>query len=252
MKLISLASGAGLWDWAWRDAGADIALQCENAHPQVEILKRAFPEAQLDEDIFELTRRKIENEYHIRNLDETTFIGGLCCQPFSTAGPQLGRKKSTWMCDEIVRLALECQPRFVVVENVNGIVKHEDGLPYLIPQMASAGYSWSGLNIPASAFEAPHERARVFILFYRDGVLVNSASIGRYVRRVDSLTRHLNVVPGIYNGSPISEPPFFPLAYGRPSAAEIDCLRIAGNGVEYCTGFFIAASVIALHDIIYG
>lgn len=252
MKLISLASGAGLWDWAWRDAGAEIALQCETAHPQIDILKKAFPEAVHDDDIFKLTRRKIENEYHIENIDETTFIGGLCCQPFSTAGPQLGRKKSTWMCNEIVRLALECQPRFVVVENVNGIVKHPDGLPYLIPQMASAGYSWSGLNIPASAFEAPHERARVFVLFYRDAVLVDSASIRRYVRRVEYLTRHLNVVPGFYNNSPISEPPVFPLAYGRPSAAEIDCLRIAGNGVEYNTGYFIAASVIALHDIIYG
>ena len=63
MKIISLASGAGLWDWAWRDAGADIVLQCENASPQVDILKKAFPEAEHDYDIFTLNREKIENEY---------------------------------------------------------------------------------------------------------------------------------------------------------------------------------------------
>lgn len=51
MNIISLASGAGLWDWAWRDAGATIKLQCENNEIANLILHKAFPETQHDNHI---------------------------------------------------------------------------------------------------------------------------------------------------------------------------------------------------------
>lgn len=249
MKIISLASGAGLWDWAWRDAGANIVLQCENASPQVDILKKAFPEAEHDYDIFTLNREKIENEYKIKP-EECSFIGGLCCQPFSTAGPAKGREKDTWMCDELVRLAEECKPRFVISENVAGFIGHTDGLPYLIPQLERIGYYGHSLCIPASAFNSPHQRLRVFSFFARD-MVQNPTSSERNLGTLLSSVSLRPLKPRFYNGRLTSFPGISPVVDGSPTKAEIDCLRICGNGVEYETGYFIASVVKAIHDYMY-
>lgn len=251
MNIISLASGAGLWDWAWRDAGANIRLQCEKDEICNRILSKAFPEAQHDRDIFKLTKEKIKNDYQITNLKDCTFVGGLCCQPFSTAGSRKGREKETWMCDELLRLTRDCQPRFVVSENVAGFVKHEDGLPYLVSRMAKIGYFGHSLSIPASAFEAPHERQRVFSLFARDEFLEHSVSFGRFVGLLSSSFCAQKTTRGYYNGRNISKPGISSVAYGRPSKAEQNYLRILGNGVEYQTGFFVASIIKAINDYFY-
>ncbi|MBQ6757528.1 MAG: DNA cytosine methyltransferase [Selenomonadaceae bacterium] len=251
MNIISLASGAGLWDWAWRDAGANIKLQCENNEIATLILHKAFPEAQHDNDIFTLTKEKIQNVYGINNLEEYTFIGGLCCQPFSTAGSRKGKYKDTWMCDELLRLTRACKPRFVISENVAGFIKHEDGLPYLVPRMEKIGYRGHSLSIPASAFEAPHERQRVFSFFARDKILEHAVSFGRLAGLLSSSFCAQKTIRGYYNGRNISKPGISSVAYGRPTKAEQDYLRILGNGVEYQTGFFIASVIKAINDYFY-
>lgn len=251
MNIISLASGAGLWDWAWRDAGANIRLQCEKDELCDSILHKAFPEAQHDNDIFKLTKEKIENVYGIKNLKDCTFVGGLCCQPFSVAGSQKGSEKETWMCDELLRLTRDCKPRFVISENVAGFIGHEDGLPYLVPQMEKIGYWGHSLSVPASAFEAPHERQRVFSFFARDQFLEHSVSFGRLACLLPSSFLAQKTIRGYYNGRNISKPAISSVAYGRPTKAEQYYLRMLGNGVEYQTGFFIASVIKAINDYFY-
>ena len=251
MDIISLASGAGLWDWAWKEAGANIRLQCEKNEIANLILKEAFPKARHDNDIFELNKEKIEHEYKLKNLENYTFIGGLCCQPFSTAGPQRGRLKDTWMCDELVRLIRECRPRFVVSENVADFVKHEDGLPYLVAQMETIGYRGHSLSIPASAFEAPHERQRVFSVFARDKVLEHTVSVGRLTGLLPHAFKTEKTVQGYYNERNISEPRISSVAYGPPTTTEENYLRICGNGVEYQSELFIASVIKAINDYFY-
>ena len=251
MDIISLASGAGLWDWAWREAGANIRLQCEKDEIANLILKKAFQEARHDNDIFKLTKEKIENEYKLKNLENYTFIGGLCCQPFSTAGPQRGRLKDTWMCDELVRLTKECRHRFAVSENVAGFVKNEDGLPYLVARMEQQGYRGYSLSISASAFEAPHERQRVFSVFTRDKVLEHTVSFGRLAGLLSHAFKIEKTVRGYYNGRNISKLGISSVAYGHPTTAEENYLRICGNGVEYQSGLFIASIIKAINDYFY-
>lgn len=267
MDIITLASGAGLWDWAWREAGANIVLQCEIEEVQLAILKDAFPEAIHDKDIFTLTREKMENEYGIKNLSDCTFVGGLCCQPFSNDGPQLGREKSTWMCDEIIRLTRDCRPRFVVVENVSGFVKHPDGLEYIIEGLERIGYTGQSLSIPAKAFGAPHERQRIFAVFTRDDyprilsreALEDPTKIGQLVRKIKNSTCIRKPVPGFYNKRFVAQPGIqivvdgdtLGLSKSDKKAYFEKSLEIYGNGVEYESGFFIATTVKAIHDFYY-
>lgn len=52
--VISLCSGFGLLDYAARDAGLNIRVQCEREPVQHELLTLAFPEAKQHLDIFTL------------------------------------------------------------------------------------------------------------------------------------------------------------------------------------------------------
>ena len=226
-------------------------MQCEKDETADLILRKAFPEAQHDNDIFELTKEKIENDYGIKNLEDCTFIGGLCCQPFSVAGPAKGRNKDTWMCDELLRLTRDCRPRFVVSENVVGFIEHEDGLPYLIPQMEKIGYIGQSLCLPASAFAAPHERQRVFTLFTRDCLVSNSSSVRWNAGTISNNISLKTIIPGFYNRRCVSKSGISSLAYGRATRAEINYLRICGNGVEHETGSFIAKIIKAINDFFY-
>lgn len=267
MNIITLASGAGLWDIAWRNVGAKIILQCEIEEPQLSILKEVFPEAKHDTDIFKLTKEKMENEYGIKNIKDCSLVGGLCCQPFSKDGPQKGREKDTWMCDEIIRLTRECRPRFVVVENVTGFDEHPDGLQYIIPQMERECYTGQTLSLPARAFGAPHERQRVFCLFARqegyrllpNKALEDPAQIRLLARKITSSIRIRKTIPGVYNKRYIPKPGIQSLVDGNTlGISERDkkiyfekALEIYGNGVEYETGYFIASTVKAINDFFY-
>ena len=301
MDIISLCSGGGLWDWAWKDAGANIVLMCEKLFSdeekekelkkikrrmkkegktaeeldilaeeievqesiQVRILEKDFPDVPIHGNIFNLNRKEIES--HGIDPEKCTIIGGLCCQPFSLAGNQRGRYKDTWMCDELVRITGECKPRFVVAENVYGFIGHTDGLSYLSKQMESIGYYGHSLCIPACAFGAPHQRERVFALYYRDNLsdlvrqkaLADPESIRRYICTIADRTSLRAVISkpeykqGFYNRRSTVKPGIRSLAYGSSSRALRDYLRVFGNGVEYETGYFIATTIKALHDCLY-
>lgn len=253
MRIISLASGAGLWDNAWEDVGAEIILQCEKSSPQTDILKKTFPKAQLDYDIFSLTKEKMINEYGLKKLEECTIIGGLCCQPFSTMGKARGKEKDTWMCDELVRITSESRVRIVVTENVEGFIEHRDGLSYVVKEMERIGYRGHSLCISASTFGAPHQRKRIFSFFFRDYLekLVDPAGSGRLSGLLLSACRNRRCIPGIYNRRCTSKPGIRGLVDGAPTKFEEDYLRILGNGVEYETGYFIANIVKTFHDYFY-
>ena len=250
MDIISLASGAGLFDYQLRKAGMTIRLQCECSNPQIEILKRVFPEAQLDYNIFELTKEKLTNEYGINNFADCSIIGGLCCTPFSMVGPAKGSESETWMCDEILRLVDECRPRFILSENVYHFKDHTDGLPYLIPRMKKLGYYGHSLSIPASAFAAPHERQRIFCLFSRDGIK-STNNLTEHFEKIIASIKMKPFITNLYNGKYTQNLGIESIIERKPSKAEISQLRIYGNAVEAQTGLFIGKVVRAIDHYFY-
>ena len=99
--------------------------------------------------------------------DFDLFCGGFPCQAFSIAGNRLGFADTRGtLIYEVFRILKEKQPRFVLLENVKGLLSHDSGRTFktIISSLAELGYSveWQVLN--AKNFGVPQNRERVFII----------------------------------------------------------------------------------------
>jgi DNA (cytosine-5)-methyltransferase 1 len=94
-------------------------------------------------------------------------VGGTPCQDLSLAGKRAGlHGERSGLFFEFVRIIRECQPEWVVWENVGGATS---ALPAVFAAFEAEGYRGAWARVRASDVGAPHERARVFLLAHRDG-----------------------------------------------------------------------------------
>jgi DNA (cytosine-5)-methyltransferase 1 len=104
--------------------------------------------------------------------DFDLFVGGFPCQSFSIAGKRGGFEdtRGTLIFD-VFRILKEKQPRFVLLENVKGLLSHDNGRTFkvIISSLAELGYDveWQVLN--AKNFGVPQNRERVFIIGHLGG-----------------------------------------------------------------------------------
>ena len=96
------------------------------------------------------------------------LIGGIPCQPHSSAGRQRRGDDDRDLIDAFCELAGEMEPRYILVENVRGFVAG-DGLGRLLGRLAEIGFDAEWISVRASDVGAPHRRERVFVLAYRSG-----------------------------------------------------------------------------------
>lgn len=101
--------------------------------------------------------------------------GGFPCQPFSAAGKREGVEDPRHLFPYIRDGIAQCRPRFVFLENVEGIIssKTADGesvLKYVLSELEGLGYRATAGIFSAAEVGAPHQRKRVFILAYRNSV----------------------------------------------------------------------------------
>jgi DNA (cytosine-5)-methyltransferase 1 len=101
--------------------------------------------------------------------DFDLLVGGFPCQAFSIAGKRRGfdDTRGTLFFD-IARILKEKRPRFFLLENVKGLLSHDDGRTFktIISTLVELGYSveWQVLN--SKNFGVPQNRERVFIIGY--------------------------------------------------------------------------------------
>jgi DNA (cytosine-5)-methyltransferase 1 len=101
------------------------------------------------------------------SLGVDLIVGGFPCQPVSLAGKRRGQDDERWLWSEFARIVRLLRPRFVLVENVPGLLAR--GMGDVLGDLAASGYDTEWDCIPAAALGAPHLRYRVFIVAYRDG-----------------------------------------------------------------------------------
>ncbi|HEM4070620.1 TPA: DNA (cytosine-5-)-methyltransferase [Streptococcus suis] len=121
---------------------------------------------------------KGEIEFHdIRQVTDQEFrqlrgqvdviCGGFPCQAFSLAGRRLGFEdiRGT-LFFEIARATKQIQPRFLFLENVKGLLNHDEGRTFrtIVSTLDELGYDveWQVLN--SKDFGVPQNRERVFII----------------------------------------------------------------------------------------
>jgi DNA (cytosine-5)-methyltransferase 1 len=157
----SLFSGIGGFDLAAEWMGWENIFHCEwNAFGQ-RVLKHYWPNAISYEDI-----TKTDFTIHRGRIDILT--GGFPCQPYSMAGKRLGKEDERHLWPEMLRAIREIQPRWVVGENVLGLVNWSGGLVFHEVQadLEAQGYEVQPYVLPAVSVNAPHRRDRVWFVAY--------------------------------------------------------------------------------------
>ena len=94
------------------------------------------------------------------------LTGGFPCQPFSVAGKRLGKEDDRALWPEMLRVINGANPRWIIGENVAGIVTME--LDNILSDLEAIGYTTGPLVIPACAVDARHRRDRVWIIARRN------------------------------------------------------------------------------------
>ena len=121
-----------------------------------EVLKQNFPGVTLYNDIKDT------------KINEPTFLvcGGFPCQGFSQAGLQRGTEDDRYLWGEMFDVIKHTQPRWVIAENVRGIVTTQDGLAFntVHTDLESEGYEVQAFNIPAIGKGAWHKRERIWFI----------------------------------------------------------------------------------------
>lgn len=102
------------------------------------------------------------------------LIGGFPCQSFSISAqnpPRLGYKDERGMLFfEMVKILKEKQPRFLIAENVKGLLSANKGkaFPMIIQEFEKVGYHIKFKLFNASEFGVPQKRERVIIVGFRE------------------------------------------------------------------------------------
>ena len=94
------------------------------------------------------------------------LTGGFPCQPFSVAGKRKGAADDRALWPEMLRVIDGAKPRWLIGENVAGIVTME--LDNILSDLEAIGYAAWPLVIPACAVDARHRRDRVWIVAHAD------------------------------------------------------------------------------------
>lgn len=180
-KAIDLFSGAGGLHIGFERAGYQIKLCIDNDSLVERTHKRNFPNIpMINRDIRTISSDEIRGYLDGNTLD--VIIGGPPCQGFSTIGkrvssnPKVRAKQDPR--NELVltyaKLIRELRPKFIVMENVKGILTLQGGeyLKNVLQQLKDAGYDAQYRLINMADYGVPEIRERVIILGNRVGLPV--------------------------------------------------------------------------------
>lgn len=109
------------------------------------------------------------------------LTGGPPCQPFSSAGAQRGLNDPRGrLFLEFVRLASELRPRYILFENVRGLLTQRtpDGRPGGVLEMVQESFEETGYAVRfavlnAADYGAPQRRVRLYMLGTADHALLD-------------------------------------------------------------------------------
>ena len=157
MTHLSLFSGIGGLDLAAEWAGFETVGQCEWADYPTKVLEKHWPDVPRWRDIRTMTGDSFYEQTGLRTVD--VISGGFPCQPFSVAGKQKGKEDNRYLWPEMLRVIRELAPRWVIGENVPGIlnIAADD----VCADLEREGYEVGIFDFEAAAVGAPHRRERI-------------------------------------------------------------------------------------------
>jgi DNA (cytosine-5)-methyltransferase 1 len=158
MKTLELFAGVGGFSLAAEAVGGfEVTDYVEYDSYKQKILRKHFPNGTIHNDIRNYKPQR--NEFDL-------IVGGFPCRGTSSAGSRQGlqnSQSSLWW--EMLRVIEQGQPRFVVIENPEGLLSR--GIGEVLGSLRAIGYSFDVPQIISAAeLGAPHRRKRVFVIAY--------------------------------------------------------------------------------------
>ena len=161
LKIASFFSGIGGFDLAFEQLGCKIVFQCEIDKFCNSVLAKHWPHVKRLPDI-----KKID----INDIPKADiWCGGFPCQDISLAnqGKRLGLEgERSGLFSEFARLAKQERPKWLVIENVPGLLNSGNGedFKYVLKTLDDIGYFVAWRVLDAKYFGSPQRRKRVFIV----------------------------------------------------------------------------------------
>ena len=146
---------------AWHPLGFEAAGFSEIDPFARAVLSHHYPHVPLHGDFTELK----ESDYGAIDL----LVGGTPCQSFSIAGLRKGFADDRGnLALGFIRLAQSAKPRWVVWENVPGVLSIDAGRTFgtFLGALAECGYGFAYRILDAQYFGVPQRRRRVFVIGY--------------------------------------------------------------------------------------
>ena len=175
MKVLDLFSGIGGFSLAAEWMGWETVAFVERDTFCQKVLRKNFgQDIDIYNDITTFSGKPFRGQVGI-------VTGGFPCQPYSQAGLRKGTDDDRHLWPEMLRVIREVQPRFVVGENVLGLLNWNGGLVFDAVQsdLEIEGYEVIPFLLPACAVNSPQLRNRIWFIAYNDKVEQESVGIGR-------------------------------------------------------------------------
>lgn len=171
LRVASFFAGIGGFDLGFERAGYEVVFQCEKDQFCQRVLKKHWPHVLLANDI---------NDANIlsRIPEADVWCGGFPCQDLSLANQ--GKRKGldgerSGLFYAFADLAREKRPRWLVLENVVGLLNSHSGEDFraVLTVLDELGYCVSWRVLDAKYFGSPQRRRRTFIVasYQSDGAI---------------------------------------------------------------------------------
>jgi len=163
MKYLSVCSGIEAATVAWHHLGwKPVGFAEIEKFPQ-QVLAHHYPDVPNFQDLTQ------HDKWPLERGAVDLLVGGTPCQAFSIAGLRRGMDDERGQLTlEFVRLAARLRPRWIVWENVPGVLSSGGGRDFgsFLGALAQLGYGFAYRVLDAQYFGVAQRRRRVFVVGY--------------------------------------------------------------------------------------
>lgn len=171
---VDLFAGAGGMTLGFEQAGFDVlaAVELDPIHASVHEYNFPFWTT-ICRSVSEISAQEIRTQSAIGDRDIDVVFGGPPCQGFSLMGKRDLSDDRNSLVFSFLRLVLDLQPKYFVMENVRGMTigKHRQVLETVMAEFERHGYQvkQNPQVLNAAHYGVPQNRQRLFLLGCRQG-----------------------------------------------------------------------------------
>jgi DNA (cytosine-5)-methyltransferase 1 len=178
LTAVSLFAGVGGFDLALERNGVKVVATAEIDKHARSVLAKHFPDAVQYDDVRKVTADGLRTAKFIP--ERGIITGGFPCQDLSVAGKRAGLVGArSGLFYEIARIADETKAKWLVLENVPGLLTSQRGadMGAVVGTLVELGYGVAWRVLDAQHFGVPQRRRRVFIVAERAGDPARAAQV---------------------------------------------------------------------------